>query len=71
MQYPLGRGINLQIILPNIMKIYDRLKEHDYPIFIDLLHSKYRENNITYHVLEFLVKDLDGYLLRFQQDIIK
>lgn len=70
MQYPLGRGINLQIILPNISKVYNSIKKHNYNIFIDLLVSDYQENEFTNHVLEFLVQDPDGYLLRFQQDIV-
>ena len=70
MQYPLGRGINLQIILPNISKVYSSIKRHEYTIFKDLLISDYQENDITNHVLEFLVQDPDGYLLRFQQDIV-
>lgn len=70
MHYPLGRGINLQIILPDISKVYNSIKKHNYNIFIDLLVSDYQENEITNHVLEFLVQDPDGYLLRFQQDIV-
>ena len=69
MSYPLGRGINFQIILPDISKIYLSLKEHNIKIFVDLIVSDYQENNVNNHVLEFLVQDLDGYLLRFQQDI--
>ena len=69
MQYPLGRGINLQIIVPDIKVIYNRLKKNNYKIFIEPIESKYRENDIVYHVVEFLVQDPDGYLLRFQQDL--
>ena len=69
MQYPFGRGINFQIILPEIKSVYNKIKKHKYPIFIDLIESNYKENDINYHVLEFLVKDPDGYLLRFQQDL--
>lgn len=70
MQYPLGRGINFQIILPDISTVYNSLKQHNIKIFIDLLVSDYQENDIINHVLEFLVQDPDGYLLRFQQDIV-
>ena len=70
MQYPLGRGINFQIILPDISIVYNSLKQHNIKIFIDLLVSDYQENDIINHVLEFLVQDPDGYLLRFQQDIV-
>lgn len=69
MKYPLGRGINFQIILPDISKVYYSLKRKNETIFIDLLVSDYKENDIINHVLEFLVQDPDGYLLRFQQDI--
>ena len=69
MKYPLGRGINLQIILPNIIEIYENIKKHNYPIFIEPIESAYKENDYICHVLEFLVQDLDGYLLRFQQDL--
>ncbi len=69
MTYPLGRGINFQIILPDISKIYFTIKENNIKTFIDLIISDYKENNINNHVLEFLVQDPDGYLLRFQQDI--
>lgn len=70
MQYPLGRGINFQIILPDILKIYNRIKENKYPIFIDLIKSEYEGDDVSYRVMEFLVKDPDGYLLRFQQDMV-
>lgn len=69
MEYPLGRGINFQIILPDIMPIYNSLKQKNVPIFIDMLISHYKKNDIVYNVKEFLVQDPDGYLLRFQQDI--
>ena len=69
MKYPLGRGINFQIILSDISKVYNSLKKNNVKIFIDLLISDYQENDINNHVLEFLVQDPDGYLLRFQQDI--
>ena len=70
MKYPLGRGVNFQIILPDISQVYNSLKQHNIKIFIDLLVSDYQENEIINHVLEFLVQDPDGYLLRFQQDIV-
>ena len=69
MTYPLGRGINFQIILPDISEIYFSLKKQKIEIFKDLMVNDYQENDINNHVLEFLVQDPDGYLLRFQQDI--
>ena len=69
MKYPLGRGINLQIIVSDIYVMYNKLKDNNYPIFIEPIESTYQENDQLIRVLEFLVKDPDGYLLRFQQDI--
>ena len=54
MKYPLGRGINFQIILDDISKVYYSLKKNNIDIFIDLLVSDYKENDINNHVLEFL-----------------
>ena len=34
MKYPLGRGINLQIIVSDIYVMYNKLKDNNYPIFI-------------------------------------
>lgn len=68
MVYPLGRGINFQIIVDDIMEFYNKLKNNNYPIFIEPIESIYKENDVNYHVREFLVQDPDGYLLRFQQD---
>ena len=69
MKYPLGRGINLQIIVSDIYVMYNKLKDNNYPIFIEPIESAYRENDELIYVREFLVQDPDGYLLRFQQDI--
>ena len=66
---PLGRGINLQIIFPDISKVYYSLKKHKTKIFIDLIVRVYKEKVVNSHVLEILVQDPDGYLLRFQQDV--
>ena len=69
LKYPLGQGINFQIIVKNIKTLYKRLKKNNYPIFVEPKENVYMENNIAWHVLEFLVQDPDGYLLRFQQDL--
>ena len=36
LEYPLGRGINFQIDVINIDKIYNKLKENKYDIFVDI-----------------------------------
>ena len=69
LKYPLGVGINFQIDLKNITNIYDRLKESNYKIFVDMEEHWYRKDENLMGCKEFLVQDPNGYLLRFSQDI--
>ena len=69
LEYPFGRGINFQIDLLDIDKIYNRLKENNYEIFVDMEEHWYRKDNEFMGCKEFLVKDPNGYLLRFSEDI--
>lgn len=69
LEYPLGRGINFQIDVINIDKIYNRLKESKYKIFVDIEEHWYRKDNILIGCKEFLVQDPNGYVLRFSKDL--
>lgn len=69
LEYPLGRGINFQIDVINIDKIYNRLKENKYKIFVDIEEHWYRKDNILIGCKEFLVQDPNGYVLRFSKDL--
>ena len=69
LDYPLGRGINFQIDVKNIDEIYNRLKEADYKIFVDMEDHYYRKDDEMLGEREFLVQDPNGFLLRFAQDI--
>lgn len=69
LEYPLGRGINFQIDVINIDKIYNRLKENKYKIFVDIEEHWYRKDNILMGCKEFLVQDPNGYVLRFSEDL--
>lgn len=69
LEYPFGRGINFQIDMKNIQKIYNRLKEANYEIFVDMEEHWYRKDNEMLGCKEFLVKDPNGYLLRFSEDL--
>ena len=68
-EYPLGIGINFQIDVTNIDEIYNRLKNSDYKIFVEMEDHWYRKDNILMGCKEFLVQDPNGYLLRFSQDL--
>lgn len=67
--YPLGRGINFQIDVTNLQDIYNRLKEDQYDIFVELEEHSYRKDNTLMICREFLVKDPNGYLIRFSEDV--
>ncbi len=69
LEYPFGRGINFQIEVDKIQPILDNLKKHNYPIFIKPKENWYRQDNQLLGNKEFLIKDPDGYLLRFAEDL--
>lgn len=65
MEYPYGRGINISMSVSNIDKMYKMLKDKNIKFFLDLEIHKYRVNDKVYNDKEFLIQDVDGYLLRF------
>lgn len=69
LEYPLGIGLNFQIDVTNIDEIYNRLKENNYKIFVEMEDHWYRKDNILMGCREFLVQDPNGYVLRFSQDL--
>jgi len=69
LEYPFGRGINFQIETESVELLLNSLKKNKYPIFVDVKENWYRQNNKLVGNKEFLIKDPDGYLLRFAQDI--
>lgn len=69
LEYPFGRGINLQIEVTNIAPLINSLKKNNYPIKVEAQENWYRQGKRLLGNREFLVIDPDGYLLRFSQDI--
>lgn len=67
--FPYGRGINLQIEVPDVEPIMARLSLNKTPLFRDVSDTWYRANDLETGNREFLVQDLDGYLLRFFQHL--
>jgi catechol 2,3-dioxygenase-like lactoylglutathione lyase family enzyme len=67
--YPFGRGINFQIRTSDLAPILDRLEKAEWPLFRAVSESWYRAGLSETGSREFLVKDPDGYLLRFSQNI--
>jgi len=69
LEQPLGRGINFQIELPDVMPVYLRLKKAQVRLFRELEEAWYDTGDVLSGQKEFLVQDPDGYLLRFSQHL--
>ena len=66
LSYPFGNGINLSMEVSDIDALYQKVKKLDIPIFRKLKVSEYKVDDEDYQDKEFLIKDPDGYLLRFK-----
>src|SRR5689334_8362413 len=69
--FPLGRGINLQIEVQNVDPILTDLRQNNVPLFLEPEEKWYRVGDHEVGNKQFLVQDPDGYLLRFTQDLGK
>ena len=69
LEYPFGRGINLQIEVADAEKMSEKIKESKIKLFREIEENWYEVNGKHYGYKEFLVQDPDGYLLRFSEDI--
>ena len=67
--YPFGNGINFQLEVDNVEKIYTSIKENNYNIVFEIQENWYRQDDKLLGNKEFLVQDPDGYLLRFSEDL--
>lgn len=69
LEYPFGNGINFQLEVENVDKIYNSLKENKYNIAFEMEENWYRQDDKLLGNKEFLVQDPDGYLIRFSEDL--
>lgn len=67
--YPYGRGVNLQIRVPDLGSLGASLQAHGLPLLLQLEERWYRVNDREAGNRQFVVADPDGYLLRFFQDL--
>jgi catechol 2,3-dioxygenase-like lactoylglutathione lyase family enzyme len=65
LNYPYGRGINLQMEVPDASALSEQLVSAGVSLFRPLQEVWYRAGHVENGVREFLVQDRDGYLLRF------
>lgn len=65
LEVPFGRGINFQIVHPQLDALHTRLVAEGYPLFQPLRTETYLEGQVAHTQRQLLVQDPDGYLLRF------
>jgi catechol 2,3-dioxygenase-like lactoylglutathione lyase family enzyme len=64
---PFGRGINIELRVPDVVPIARRLSASGYPILLEPYEKSYRVGSGSVAVRQLLVADPDGYLLRPSQ----
>ncbi|KDA02389.1 bleomycin resistance protein [Hyphomonas oceanitis] len=69
LDHPYGRGINLQISVPDAGRLYAVFCDAGATIVNALEEKSYTRRDDTVLVRQFVVADPDGYLLRFAQII--
>jgi catechol 2,3-dioxygenase-like lactoylglutathione lyase family enzyme len=69
LERPFGRGMNLEIEVPNVLSLYAGVMTDGAPIYLPMEEQWYRVGNELAGRRQFIVEDPDGYLLRFSQDI--
>lgn len=67
--HPYGRGMNLQISVPALGPILERLGDANVPLHLPLEEKWYRRDDIEVGNRQFIVADPDGYLLRLVEDL--
>ncbi len=69
LEYPLGRGINLEIKVSQLNNLVNSLQANSINLYQNVEEIWYRRGKEEIGLREFLVQDPDGYLLRFSQEI--
>ena len=67
MERPFGRGLNLEIEIDDIAAANDRIAMKNYPLVLDVHEKSYKVKAGRRTVLQLLVADPDGYLIRLSQ----
>jgi catechol 2,3-dioxygenase-like lactoylglutathione lyase family enzyme len=69
LERPYGRGLNLQIAVADVRGIHANVRKTDLLIAVELEERWYKQAGIERGNRQFVVADLDGYLLRFYHDL--
>ena len=67
LEFPFGRGVNLQIATQEVTGVYKSCLEARARIVSDLEEREYAQGSASVSVRQFVVQDPDGYLLRFSE----
>jgi len=67
--FPLGRGINLQIEVSQLELLLQKLIKHKIKLFFEPEEKWYQKKDMQVGHRQFAVQDPDGYLLRFFENI--
>ena len=65
LEHPFGRGINFQIIASNVDELAEAIVDTGHELFLPLEERLVRVGTGHIRLRQFIVSDLDGYLLRF------
>ncbi len=65
MDYPFGRGINLQIEVADVDALCRAVQAAAHPVFLPMEDRWYRRGGEEVGNRQFIVLDPDGYMLRF------
>ena len=69
LQFPYGRGMNLQIDVDDLDVLYDSVVKAGGRVALPLEEKWYRVGDDSFGQRQFVVADPDGYLLRFCQPV--
>lgn len=69
LERPFGRGLNVQIRVPDVHAIQNRLSVAGIMPYLPLEEKWYRRDNQEVGNRQFVVADPDGYLLRLFEDL--
>lgn len=69
LDHPLGRGMNLEIQVPDLDAVRRRLDDADWPCVVEPEERWYRTGSVEIGVRQLLVADPDGYLVRPQTQV--
>ena len=69
LEYPFGRGANLQIDVGHVDGLCARVREAGCRLFLPIEERRYRRDGGRVGSRQFVAMDPDGYLLRFAWDL--